>query len=112
MFATRLKELRKNKGLTQTALANLFAISNGAVGNWETGLRQPDHDTLTKIADFFDVSIDYLLGRTDEPSPSSPTLDKQLEGIDFALYGETKDLTDAEKEKILDFIRFTKSQRK
>ncbi len=72
MFAKRLKELRKSKGLTQIAFANIFCISNGAVGNWEIGTRQPDHEMLTRIADYFHVSTDYLLGRTNDASRPSP----------------------------------------
>ena len=108
MFAEILKKLRIEKGLTQTEFATQFHVSNGAVGNWESGKRQPDSNTLVKLADFFGVSVDYLLGKTDEPR----TLDQQLEGIDFALYGEVHELTDEEKQDIINFARFIKSQRK
>ena len=65
MFSNRLKELRKKLNMTQTEFAKEFNIANGTVGNWESGNRQPDYITINKIADFFGVSIDYLLGRTD-----------------------------------------------
>lgn len=71
MFSTRLKKLRKNANLTQIEFAKKFNIANGTVGNWESGNRQPDYETLNKIAEFFNVSIDYLLCRTDTPKPSS-----------------------------------------
>lgn len=61
-FAKRLKDLRKEKKLTQIEFAKKFNIANGTVGNWESGNRQPDYETLQKIADFFSVSVDYLLG--------------------------------------------------
>ena len=67
----RLKEIRTNKGLTQTEVANNLKISQQAYANYETGKRQPDQEMLAKIADYFDVSVDYLLGRTDTPKPSS-----------------------------------------
>lgn len=65
-FGENLKELRKKMGLTQPEFAKLFQISNGAIALWETNKRQPDHETLIRLATFFNVSIDYLLGREDE----------------------------------------------
>lgn len=61
----RLRELRKEKGLTQIELAKLLNVSDRSVGFYETGERDPDTDTLKKLADIFGVSIDYLLGRSD-----------------------------------------------
>lgn len=66
MFSKRLKELRKIKKITQTDLANILHLSHGAVAMWETDKRQPDNDTLMQIADFFGVTVDYLLGRENE----------------------------------------------
>lgn len=59
----RLKEIREHKRITQAELAKALKISPSAVGMYEQGRREPDHETLNKIADFFNVSIDYLLGR-------------------------------------------------
>jgi bacteriophage CI repressor helix-turn-helix domain len=61
----RLKKLREQKKLNQTELANLLEVSNGSISKWERGDRQPDYETLEKIADTFNVTIDYLLGRSD-----------------------------------------------
>lgn len=109
MFKLRLKDLREEKGVSQQQLANILGISQGSVGNWESGIREPNFETIKKIADYFAVSTDYLLGRTDEPNQST---DQQLEGIEFALFGEIKELTEDEKQDILNFVKFTKSQRK
>lgn len=65
MFGERLRQLRKEKGLTQADLAKLLGVSQQAIGNYESGVRQPDSGTMVKLADFFDTSVDYLLGRTD-----------------------------------------------
>lgn len=105
----RLKKIRTNKGLTQTEVANNLKISQQAYANYETGKRQPDQEMLAKIADYFDVSVDYLLGRTDTPKPSS--LDEQLSGVDFALWSEAKDMTDSEKQDIINYMKFKKTQR-
>lgn len=62
-----LAELRKDKHLLQKDLADFLNISIGTVSNYETGAHEPDFETLCKLADFFQVSTDYLLGRTDLP---------------------------------------------
>ena len=72
-FGSRLKQLRIEKDLTQTELGNQFNVHKGSVSNWENDNRFPDGQQLTKIADFFDVSIDYLLGRTDKRKPNHLT---------------------------------------
>lgn len=70
IFSERLKELRMEKGLTQNEFAEQFKIAQGTVGNWETGNRQPDFVMLDKIANYFNVSADYLLGITEEKRPT------------------------------------------
>lgn len=61
-FAKNLKELRMEANLTQTAFADKMGVGQNTVSTWELGTRQPDYDTLVKIAKFFEVSTDYLLG--------------------------------------------------
>lgn len=63
----RLRELRKNRRLSQSEFARQFGVAQNTVSNWENGNRLLDTDTANKIADFFGVSVDYLLGR--EPTP-------------------------------------------
>ena len=60
----QLKELRKSQNLTLKELALKLEISYQALSNYENSNRQPDYDTLIRIADFFNVSVDYLLGHT------------------------------------------------
>lgn len=64
----RLKELREEKGLLGKDLAKVFNVESATITNWEKGNRCPKDDTLIKLADFFDCSLDYLLGRTDNKS--------------------------------------------
>ena len=63
MFAETLKKLRRTKKISQVALAEHLGITQQAVGKWETGRSQPDPQTLRSLADYFDVTTDYLLGR-------------------------------------------------
>lgn len=67
IFGKRLATLRKEKGISQYEFADRIGFSRGQVANYEQGKREPDYETLQKIADFFNVSTDYLLGRTDNP---------------------------------------------
>ncbi len=64
----RLKELRKEKGISQLKLAMDLSMNQNTISRYETGEREADYKTLIKIADYFNVSIDYLLERTDNPN--------------------------------------------
>ena len=68
MLNIRIKELRTSYGLTQVDFAKQLSISKQAVSNWENNNIQPSIDMLLKIADFFGVSTDYLLGRNNDYS--------------------------------------------
>lgn len=87
-FAERLVSLRQAKGLTQVELAELLNISRGALSLYELGRREPDFETASKIADFFGVSVDYLLGRTDDPRTLDQITAEAEKKIDEALEGD------------------------
>lgn len=103
----RLKELRKSAGLNQQQLADMVGVTQAALSGWETEKFQIDNYSLSKLAEIFNVTIGYLLGQEEKQN----SLDEQLEGVEFALFGEIHDLSDAEKEDILSYVRFRKSQR-
>lgn len=63
----RLKALRKERGVSQVKLAMDLNLSQNSISRYETGVREADYKTLIMLADYFDVSIDYLLERTDKP---------------------------------------------
>ncbi len=63
----RLRSLRKQKGLTQFQLAKKLNITQNSISRYETGEREASYKVLIAIADYFDVSIDYLLERTNNP---------------------------------------------
>lgn len=71
MFRIILKELREENKLSQKQFANKFGVAQSTVGGWESGAREPSFERLIKLADYFQVSTDYLLGTTDvrEPYP-------------------------------------------
>ena len=63
MIAERLKELRQEHNLSQSALAKEIGVSQKAIDYWERGVNEPKATYIIKMADFFDISTDYLLGR-------------------------------------------------
>ncbi|WP_423230979.1 helix-turn-helix domain-containing protein, partial [Clostridium botulinum] len=66
VFKDRLKGLREDRDLTQDQIANILKITRSAVANYENGIREPDISLLVKIADYFNISLDYLLCRTNK----------------------------------------------
>jgi len=77
VFKKRLTELRKKSGLSQYELAEKLGFSRGKYSNYEQGTRQPDYETLQKIADYFNVTTDYLLGRSDKPNYTAEQEDNE-----------------------------------
>ncbi|RMD04940.1 XRE family transcriptional regulator [Clostridium autoethanogenum] len=73
-FGNILSDLRNKAHITQKDLANILGVSRGTIGMYEIGQRDPDTETLKKISDYFNVSVDYLLGRTDKKE-SEPEID-------------------------------------
>lgn len=65
-FEERLVSLRKERNISQRELGTVLDVSRWAVLNYEGGKNRPDYDSLMKLADYFEVSLDYLTGRSDE----------------------------------------------
>lgn len=63
----RLKALRGKRGISQLKLAMDLGLNQNSISRYESGAREADYKTLIALADYFDVSIDYLLERTDKP---------------------------------------------
>jgi len=71
-FSERLKHLRLGKSLTQKQMAEKFNITERGYQNYEIGKSYPNFESLIKLADFFVCSVDFLIGRTDNPEISPP----------------------------------------
>lgn len=63
----RLRQLREERGISQLKLAMDLSMNQNTISRYETGIHQADYETLIKLANYFDVSIDYLLEQTDNP---------------------------------------------
>lgn len=117
-----IRKARKAAKITQEDLAEMVGLNRATISKYESGAIAPTLEQLGKIARALNTTVLEMIG-TDwngmdmsdafepENTPQKKTLDQQLSGIDFALSGEIHDLTDAEKQDILDYIRFKKSQR-
>lgn len=105
----RLKELRESKGLSQLEIANKINKSYQAYSHYETGKRQPDYETLKKLATLFDVSIDFLIGY-------SPTNQKQIMSLSPEKERLIKEIQQAsdddlkEMEYILNYLKSKKEK--
>lgn len=107
MTKTRIRFLREQSGKTQGELADLLNVKRYTVSDWENERTEPDIESINNLSKIFNVSTDYLLGLSDIPNPQNID-DIQLDEFQFALYGEVKDLTEAQKKTILDMAKFLK----
>lgn len=105
-FSERLKKLRKDAGLTQVDVANKLGISQPAYASWERGIKKPTQENLVKIAQNLNVSVDYLVGNSQE------TLD-ELDNIELLFRMNSKGLTNEEKEIFRkELIKFMEERKK
>jgi transcriptional regulator with XRE-family HTH domain len=66
ILSDRLKKLRANREISQAKLAKILNMSQTTIAAWETGRSEPDSETLIKLALFFDVTVDYIIGASNE----------------------------------------------
>lgn len=77
-FSQNLKMLRKQKGVTQQRLADILCVDKTSISKWENGFNYPNQNIQMMIADYFGVSVDYLLGRdTPTPAPTDNTITEE-----------------------------------
>lgn len=100
MFSQRLRQLREERELIQKDMAELLGITTSAYGFYEQGKHEPDLTTLCKLADFFEVSIDYLVGR-------------ELKGRGVKTKEDPMaDLSPEARRSVEDYIRFLRKESK
>ena len=103
-FSERLKNLRKEAGLTQVDVAEKLGISQPAYASWERGIKKPTQDNLVKLSKILYVSVDYLLGNTENRQTSDV-----LEDIELLFRINSKGLTEEEKElfkkELIEFMK-------
>ncbi|MFB5763506.1 helix-turn-helix domain-containing protein [Paenibacillus medicaginis] len=114
-YGTRIAELREKRGWKQEELAQILGITRAALSHYEKNRRKPDFDTLTKLANLFGVSIDYLIGRIpqtqNDTEPNVKQFIDQLELSDkdilnrFNLMIDGRSLSEEEAKRFIAFIR-------
>ena len=108
----RIKELRKRAGLLQQELAKKLNISDSTLSGWENGKFEPDQKNLFALAEIFEVSIDYLLGRTDIPFQGERKRAQPSDAdIKFALFGDVE-IDDEVMAEVRDFAQFVAARKK
>ena len=103
-FSKRLKSLRKDKRLTQKQLGELLFIDDTSISKYENEKAMPENELLQRIADFFGVSVDYLLGRTEEQKPSTNKINMKKEVETIAAHLEGKEITPKKMKLLKSYI--------
>lgn len=105
----RIRELRKAKKVTMKELGNMIGVAESTMSLYETGKRKPDPETLSRLADYFNVSVDYLLGRDEEqPQAALSPADRQRRDVEAML----RAMSEADLEKVYDYARFITRDKK
>ncbi|MDD2954939.1 MAG: helix-turn-helix transcriptional regulator [Oscillospiraceae bacterium] len=108
-ISTRIKSRRKALGLTLLDVAKKVGVSEATVQRWETGsIKNMGQDKIVKLADALLLTPAELMGYDE----SASSLDRQLSEVQFALMSESEGLSEADKQDVLNYIRFKKSQKK
>lgn len=122
LLGRRLKALREKKGISQKFVASKIGVNNSTLSGYESGYREPDGETLSRLADFYEVTTDYLLGRSDNYrlSGNTETLIKDIDlGLSieeimekYNLKFEGDPLIKEDVEKIITVVKTLMSMRK
>ena len=92
MFPERLKQLRKEKGLTQVTLAETLGVSKGTVAMWETGKRMPGFDMLARLSELFDKRVDYIIGTSEDRRSAALTEEEVAQLGEWAVEEDYEDM--------------------
>ena len=92
MFPERLKQLRKEKGLTQVTLAETLGVSKGTVAMWETEKRMPGFDMLARLSELFDKRVDYIIGTSEDRRSATLTEEEVAQLGEWAVEEDYEDM--------------------
>lgn len=108
MIGDKIRELRTEHRMSQTELAKAVHASQQAVTKWENGKSEPSSSAIAAIANYFNVSSDYLLGRTNDKLPNKDLSNNQK----LIAYSIDPDISDAERQAIIEMVQAAKKFRK
>lgn len=112
MLSEKLTQLRSQKNVTQQQMADMLDITRPAYTAYESGTRKPEYDSLIKIADYFQVSIDFLLGRTSNKQFNQSVAKKNTTNFDGNKEQLTNEETEYLKMSLEVFRRYNETKRK
>lgn len=102
------EKLLQEKGITPYKVAKATGIATATLSDWKNGKSTPKADKMQKIADYFGVTLDYLLGNEQKETPTAKSDEVTFDDFTYALHNQSKELNDANKEKLLDMARMLK----
>ena len=105
MLSERLKLLRTERNMSQADVALLLNISRQAYNHYESGKREPDTDMLIKLANIFDVSMDYLLGRSDDHNYADTSINSDWPPEAKVLFRDAHKLTPEQRDIVMKLIK-------
>lgn len=111
MLGDRLRSLREKHNLTQEQIAKKIGISRGTYAHYEINKRRPDYETLIKITDIFNVSLDYLLTGKEFDSSNEDMWKELLDPKTELFFKDLKDASDDKIEELIQFWEFIKSKK-
>lgn len=114
VFKERLERLMRENNINQLGLAETIGVTQSTLSRNINGIHRPKAEIIEKLANFFNVSTDYLLGKSNERNApvSTPAPKEQLEGVKLALFDQVGDLSDDEARQVLDIIKIIKGDKK
>lgn len=110
MFIDTFSALCNKKGVSMNRACIEIGISRTATAKWKNG-SVPNGQTLAKIAEYFDVTVGYLLGSETNTAPAATSKGDVLDEIDVAFYGEYKELSEDDKETVRSMVRVMRERR-
>lgn len=123
-FGNVLRAIRKQHNMTQADLAQVLGVAESAISMWEMGRRNPDREMMEQIADYFNVDMDYLFGRSDIPNAYQFRLrdksgqilaavsDKYFKSsLRFALWGDDDNMSEEDVEDVLKYAEFVRQKK-
>lgn len=103
----RIRELRKTSGLTQQELGRVLGVAKNTISQYETGTNAPNDDIKIALANYFNVSMDYLMGKTDRPgfdSKTPPVLATKINADSITMLHTYADLSPTNKKRVEDYV--------
>lgn len=123
-FGNVLRAIRKQHDMTQADLARALGVAESAISMWELGRRNPDREMMEQIADYFNVDMDYLFGRSDIPNAYQFRLkdktgrvlavgsaDDVKSALRFAFWGDAEEMSDEDVEDVLKYAEFVRQKK-